>query len=607
MPADDRKRSWLWPLFGAVVLAVYWVLIKPPGSTLGYSGDMCSDVLRQFMAEHFKAGEGILFHSDKVMAPAGASHPFMSWGLERDWLGAYFWRWNPEIPFLWLLAGFSWFVSYVGSSFFMRRMGVGWFASWGLALAAAVYHFPRHYKIWHHHEMIIQHWVYLAFFLDAWIWQRLYKEGRWSLMLEAWRGVFQAGVFMTAGYFWPITILEWLIVRLCLCVDIAIRRTFKKGMTVDGRDRKLLIPLAFGALLVAIEIPWFLALARELGKSVSVYSGYGWFADPLYIVRPLWLNVLARHWSAIHMADFRAFETIVSIGWGLAIPAILALILGGPGISAPFILLIAAAMLYMTGHFPDSIRQHLPFFSFFRTASRWGLVLPQLAVILIALGWGDLQSWLATLWQRHRRWVAAGAALFGIMTLAEASLLLDPINSLPAFPEDAKAMMQKIRELPGDTVLDLPFCVSGGNGYCTAEQCPHYPRSITGMCLRQWHEKKVYGLYQARMLPAQCQIYGIPPYTSWFAAWRENRCFSPPEWEQLCGYLGNHPETSALLVYPGMWTGAGTPECRRQFDEYLGAPLGETTIMTEPTPGSQGANPTSVLWYAPQCRGRIAR
>jgi hypothetical protein len=149
--------------------------------------------------------------------------------------------------------------------------------------------------------------------------------------------------------------------------------------------------------------------------------------------------------------------------------------------------------------------------------------------------------------------------------------------------------------------LDFPFCVAGGNAVCTKQMCPNYPASTTGICLREWHEKNVYGLYQGRTLESHCQIYAKEPYLSWFDAWTRQRCLNKKELDELCAYLGAHTELSAFLVYPDIWTAPKDPACRAALEKRLGPPLDEAWIFTGQNRGGRGSAPTRILWYPPRC------
>ncbi len=119
--------------------------------------------------------------------------------------------------------------------------------------------------------------------------------------------------------------------------------------------------------------------------------------------------------------------------------------------------------------------------------------------------------------------------------------------------------------------------------------------------MRDWHDKKVYGLYSGRLFWENCGIYNRAPYTRWFEAWGQQRCFSPLEWDQFCGYLDQHTEISAILLYPEIWNAMEKPECAAQWDHHLGPPLDSQVAMTAPSRGGAGERPTRIMRYAAHC------
>jgi hypothetical protein len=173
---------------------------------------------------------------------------------------------------------------------------------------------------------------------------------------------------------------------------------------------------------------------------------------------------------------------------------------------------------------------------------------------------------------------------------------------MPRVPVVLERMMAQVHEQPGTTVLDFPFCVAGGNGTCQGLECPNYPASTSGACFREWHEKKVYGLYEARMLPSDCELYAKAPYLSWFEAWRTNRCLTAPEWDAFCDYLGAHSELSALFVYPEIWKAASAPECHAELERRLGKPVEEAWFFGAQLRGGRHGAPSRIEWYTPKCR-----
>lgn len=599
-----RLGRWVFGL-GLAAILVYWFSVRPVGIPHGYSEDMCyPDMVRQLMADQLREFGKPTFITDRFMTPEGASVPYMAWSIERDWLGAYFWMWNKYFPFAWFYFGLSLVVTYLGVGWIVRRMGLnpGW--AWALTASVVIFHVPRHFKIWHHYEHQLQHWIYFAFFLDAWIWQRFRRENRWSWVLELWRAFLMVGMLGTVGYFWGPLILEWALVRIAM---LALFR--KRKIQVEGSWRWAIPPVVLSWVMLAAYSRWYIPLFYEAKKLGPVPQGLGWFAHLGFLVRPLWLSSLV---SGLPPID--APETVVSIGWFFWIPAILAIWVlrkkkGGPGLGTifPFFLLLILAFLYLGTGKPYLVHKLLqtmiPFMSFFRVASRWGLFLPQLMVILVVLAWPELRAWTRRLIERRGiRVVAPLVLLFVISSIEEMTWLRVPVNMMAPMPQAVADMLNRIRDLPGTSVLNLPFCVAGGNGVCTESQCPNYPYSTTGECLRIWHEKKIYGLYQSRMVDSHCAIYNKQPYQSWFNAWAAQRCFTDLEWKEFCGYLSGHPEISAILLHPDIWAGAHDPKCRALFDTHLGPPLAESSYLMSPTRGGKGANPSRIAWYGPRCR-----
>lgn len=591
---------------GLFVLLAYWYSVHPMDFARGYTEDWCHpEQTRQLMAEALERAGGPSFRTHSFSAPTGISLPFMSWGIQISWLGAYFWSWNRDFPFLWALFGFSLLISYVGVGWILRKMSLVPVAAWGLALSVVLLHVPRHFKVWHHYEHLLDHWVYFSFFLDAWIWQRFWRERRFSWSLEAWRALCLCGMMTAAGYFWGPLILLWLLVRLCMAgVWLGRRkRDPDSAILVEGAWRQALPAVAIGLVFIVIELRWFLPLAREVKGVGSIWQGLGWFGHWPYLLRPFWLEDVFKT-----LKPFASFETVITPGWFFWVPLITGLIfLGRRALLAvlPFALLLFIAIAYLDENLiralAPAIQRTIPFMGFFRVASRWGLFLPALLGSMIALCWPELSRGVAQLYRRKPVLAATLLVLFAISTGFEALRLRTPFSTMPALSEPAARLLEEVRVSPGTTVLDLPFCLAGGNGVCTQESCPNYPMSTTGACFHGWHDKRVYGIYASRLASDQCKVYQSAPYTSWFDAWRSQRCFTDTEWTEFCAYLDHHPEHSAVLLYPDIWTGAGSPECLAKFTEHLGKPQNEAQFASAPVRGDETPRMSRLLRFAPRC------
>jgi hypothetical protein len=589
---------------GLLVILIYGYSVHPPGFARGYSEDMgFPEITRQLMSEQIHDTGSPQFTTDRFMTPQGASIPYMSWSIERDWLGAVFWDLNPDFPFIWFYFVFSMVVTYFGVGFILKKMGLSPPWAWGVAATVVVFHVPRHFKIWHHYEHLLQHWVYWGIFLDAWIWQKFYRERRWSLTLEVWRGLVGLGMLGTVGYFWGPMLLEWGLVRIAMIALVGFTMV-RGGQRVSielPRPKQVAFPVFVALILLAIDWRWYLPLYAEVKKAGPVIQDLNWFGNFGYFVRPLWLDLFMK------LPPIDTPETVMSVGWFYWIPAVLGTVLlfkkKRGGLAGPFLGLLFVALIYASladppYWFQRAIQAVVPFMNFFRVATRWGLFLPQILTVLIVLAWPELKDF----WVRRKSVkLIAATAVFGLFSVLEAGWLIYPVNAIPPLDPHVVAMLEDIKRSPGSAVLDLPFCVAGGNGICTYQQCPNYPRSTLGMELRQWHDKKVYGLYESRTSPSDCEIYDRKPYRSWFQAWMQNRCFKPQEWDDFCGYLGQHSELSAILLYADIWNAAGRSDCLSQFVAHLGMPLDEGEAFSGPSRGGKGVNPTRIFRFAPRC------
>ena len=256
-------------ILGLVAIFFYGWYIRPDGQFLGYFEDFCTDLIRQLMAENVSKYGLPRFVTDSVMAPAKEFFPFMSWPMERDWLGALFWNWDKQFPFLWFYFCTSLLISYLGSGLILKKMGIGKPVAWWISATIVLFHIPRHFKIWHHYELLPQHWVYWGFLLDAWIWQRFTREKKWSWNLELWRMFIVLGTFGLAGYYWGSTLLEWMLVRGFLLISFYRQRSRRGSILIEGTMRKAILPLILSSIWTGFLILWVVP-ARQRSPKIRV-------------------------------------------------------------------------------------------------------------------------------------------------------------------------------------------------------------------------------------------------------------------------------------------------------------------------------------------------
>lgn len=575
--------SFIVGFFGLFILALYWWKIGGLTLPLGSGGDSCFDVLRQEVAQQLSRHHWMTFWSQSFMAPTGIWIPYVSWTIERDLIGALFWWIWPGAPYV---AGYflvSLILSYGIVGYILKRIGVGSIASWILACFFLLFNPARHLKTWYHFEFLPQHWLYLGFFLDVWIWTELTSRRKWNLNLEAWRVFIFLGNFFSTGYFWSIGILEYVLVRIGIGIlfwfnTFCLEKKKSRFEIVFPNLRSWILPGVGSLILLSIEIAWYLPLWHAV-RNFPVEGDYlGYTTKFPKLFAPVFLP----------LERLDNPETLVTAGWSYWIPAFLGFWAvwkrrGWKGFVlkvAPFLILLGIACAYMTRR-PEfvalAMKDFFPFMKFFRVAARWGLVLPLILSSLICLCWADLKEVFIRLSIGAK--AVMGTSLVVIL-IFELNFLTYPVYGWQSLDASVSSFLKAIQKMPGERLLDLPFCVAGGNGICAEKQCPNYPDSLQIQCFRMWHEKQVYGIYQARMNPESCEIYGREPFTSWFSAWKEKRCFHPDEWKAFCDYLDQDRQTSrtdsrlsGILVHSDIWKEAGSDECFSQFERHLGKPI----------------------------------
>ena len=607
---------------GFILIATYW-LINLPGEwwgPIGYVEDFGHfEITRVIIADAIQQFGKPEFVTNRFMAPTGDAVPFMTWSMERDWLGAYAWLIAPNFPWLWFYFGLSLLASYWVVGYFAQKMRIPKSWSWAIATLAVLGHIPRHFKAFHQMGNACLHWSYANLFFDAFIWWRLVTQRRWSFSTELWRLVVFIGVFQADGYQWGPAILLWVLFRVSTIVYIVFqnRKTgagHRSPIVIEWGKRKLIFPIGVLVLQVSLHLIWFLPLLESVLPHLrgGVYQPLEHVVGLTQVLRPYWY-----HWVADRLNDWvgalwiggeriHHYETIMILGWFLLIP-LLALskravkqkqvgLLLLP-MSLFFLICILYGLRWFGAPVQWSLRSFVPFMSFFRVASRMGLLLPVIACALLTLGWSEVEPWFARL-KRQRRWYY----LFILSCVLEWGMILAyPLNSVAKMPAQAESVLSKIRQTKGDTVLDLPFCVHGGNHVCFG-QCANYPTSLIGMYLTLWHDKNVYGLYRPRNVQANCSVYDQSPYDEWMKAWRENQCLTQMQWETLCQYLESQNRISAVLLYVDAWSALQDEECSNQVTKFLGPPLDEFTLDTMGTRGSASSPQTRVRYYPGRCR-----
>lgn len=605
-------------LLGLFLILAYLFAVSPNNFHPGYTGDLCfSEVTRYELFKNFSNMDSLSFTTQNLRYPFGTSLAFMPWGMEKDILGAFFLKYFPNAKFLFIYILLSFLISYLVSGFLIRKL-IGGSYYWLISAAFVLFNIPRHFKFWHHYEFLSLHWLHIGLLLDAIIWKEFLDKRTWNLKLELWRGIALLGMLGTALYFWGPLTLSFLLVRLVMLV-LWIKQKNKIIFHIEMPKMNKILGLQFliYAFYISLSFYWFLPLLKEVNSHGVITQGIDYTTHWGHIFRPLWLDEglslfqFNTFWIKI-LGSFNESETVITVGWCLLIPLILVLrnfqknkqltrIL-------PFLILMVVAILYISSRngykFQEVIRSIVPFMSFFRVASRWGIVLPPLIFICLLLGWNQLYLSLKDLFMSQYRFLVV--FFVTIMIAFEARTLLTTSHFVEPLSTKASDFLNEIKESPGEAVLDLPFCVIGGNASCR-KSCPFYEASITSQCLLPLHQKKVFSLYQARLTDDYCDEYDAKPYSTWMAAWKENRCFTKNEMIEFCSYLDHHSKIAAVIIYQDIWTATQSEECLETLSAFLGPVLSNTQIPIEASQIPQPTKSTRLLRFAGRCHPESLR
>ncbi|MBY0470952.1 hypothetical protein K2X30_07255 [bacterium] len=587
------------PLLGLLLILAYWYSIHPPGfERVGYAEDPGSyEIMNRIVDKQLTKSFWMSFKTDLYMNPSGAALPYFPWSLERDLLGGLFRKLNTGISWIWLFFGASLLISYFGSSYFLKKMKLPSNWAWALATIVVLFNYPRNFKVWYHAEHLPMHWLYIGFFFDAWIWQRFEREKKISIHLELWRLFTMQLTLNLAGYYWGFATLLWIIVRGCMWYRV---KKKKDRFTWEYDRKKIFRPFLAMFLLGLVQLYWFVPLVQAAIGYGSFKRGTGWGAMPWDVFEPLWLH---RLWD---FAPVMRTETMTNVGWFLWIPVIFAIWTlrkkkdVGLKPLLPFLVILAIAIMFIL-KFPlpllQLIRVVVPFMGFFRVFVRIALVLPIILVCIFALAWPWLKARYPEIRRKHSAWLV----VFGITSLLDMSYIFEPPLVMPPPSDQALNLLQKAKASPGSILLDMPFCVAGGNRSCH-RQCVHYPYSTVGQSLPLWHDKRVFGVYVSRASDQLCDIYQKPPYTSWFNAWGDGRCLTESEWKDTCKLIRENGEIGSVLIYPDLWRAAGTPQCENLIKKWLGPIVSEAILPTFVNRTGQMENPTRVWLVQKPCR-----
>ncbi|GAB3901657.1 glycosyltransferase family protein [Spirosoma agri] len=559
---ETRYNRWLTPTvavsFFGVLTALYGVFFlrnfSGPLADL-HAGDVDQwDYMGYYVARNlsFSPFPHLNWINDQTFYPYGTNHVFQGWAFEQNFWYAlcyHFWGNGPWLNIYYL---FSLFVLSSGTYMLLRRD----YGSLRAAIAGFLVCFFNFYalnKYPGHYAYAMIHWTVLSIITDFLLTRRVVLQEPVPLRFL----VFKALLLTLAlghdvGYILGYALSSFALTALFIGILLVKRLLVNAGKPIEqfGRifaawrqeiqDRTLL----FTGLILSIfslaflYVPLLLEVFHQANTFVfksRFAGGHGW-VHPLRLLAPY----LPGFNSAIdplapYLHDMPEGNGAGSAGWFLVIIGLLGFWKTRRPIRWAYVPIVLFGLVHAAYHpIRLPVLQILPWDRFNRIPSRVTLIYPVILTIF-AIHWSG----------RIRPLLAVSLVLLGL--LEAVSVYSFRYQQRPYyFAKSFASYVNRIRQQPGEAILDWPFCVVGGNSTGLSEGlCPLYQHTSTLYALQRFHGKKTIGQYFGRLHPDQ-----VKPFVQ--ASWP---------------VLLNHPDTRDLL-YANRLTTCLTAEQWTFFEQF---------------------------------------
>ena len=594
MSAARRRPALVFALLAAVPIFYALFVIRDFRGPIGdYSESFLSEYQAFYTAKHLTLWPLPHLHlvNDDILYPYGTNGALQSWCVERDVLGAALTHLFGRGPFLqfYYLAGVI--VSALLVFFLLRRDH----GDLRAACASALMHGFNFYgmqKYPYHFNMAVCHWAIAGIVCDFVIVERVVRGRHVSLRLLGLRMLLLALSFgLELGHVVGYSLTSALLSAAFLAGRAIVIR-WRAGVGLAGVRTEIASALArrkaeareswrslaaLGAALAAVT--WLYgSIVAGIVLDTRAYD-FGrvqlgvWWSHPLRLLIP--------YFPFLHPSQQPRFLRIrddvaeVGIGSGGAGWLLLGLALLGMWQArrriAPYVPILAALFLYIVSGPQLPLLRMLPWFAFMRVYSRATLVYSALFTLLaIEVSFAG---------SRGRRWI--GALLLAVGALELSTIILIKRGDAAYAPQPAVlSYFERIKQQPGEALLDWPFCIVGGNGQI-GELCPYWVKMRGVFALQRFHEKKVIGQYLGRLHPLQVKPFVDAGWPKLFdpdaadqtRADRQRRCLDDDEWALFTEFYRYNDFAGIQLALDRL-----PPGCAESFYARFGAPAGETTV-----------------------------
>jgi hypothetical protein len=482
----------------------------------------------------------LVLDSNQAFYPYGVNAVFQPWVLERDYFYAIFYSLFGTGGWLQLYYLFSIAIAALGTSLLLNKdYGIVRAIFTGLLVSFGNFYAVNKYP--HHFNIAVLHWTTLGIIVDFLIFKKVIFKQHISLQFILLRLLLLIlSLGQDLGYVAGFALMSFIINCLSIAIVIAYRTLTQGERRISIKIRQQVLtcqyefihsPKIHILLLVLIFIFTYLYLPlvieiSQAAKSpeLSGSNSGAWWANSIRLFIP-YLPIISIQDNLNQV--FRDIPETVYDGR----PGLYLVILGLLGcwrsrknmiIFLPLIIIFLLCLVYNPSSLPTL--KIFPWFAFNRVGGRSSLIYP---IILAIFALHANLNWLK---YRQRKIVACLLILLACLETSNAYYL-----KLSYQPYQLNAnfytYIDRVKNQPGEAVLDFPFCAKGGN---RVGICPYYRSNGGIFALRRFHQKKVMGHFFGRLHPSQ-----IEPYLQ--AGWdkllipnrhksRQAKCFSDRQW-----------------------------------------------------------------------------
>jgi hypothetical protein len=594
--AAARRRHRLCLLAIGASLTIYAAIVVRDFS--GPIGDHVESFLYEYLSYYVSKNLtfGPLPHlgldNDQAFYPFGTNVGLQSFCVERDLLFTFLARTFGRGPWLQLY--------YVGGliaaaygSFGLLRKQHGDVRATVAAILITCFNFYGAQKYPYHFNMACVHWTTLAIVCDFVIVERLVTRRQISLQLVLLRVLLVVLSFgLELGHVLGYTLTSALATCVFAGALLVVRRVRRaRGQDAEPSDLarfwsdgKAELRAHWGRLagLFAAIVAFSLLYGSIVVQIVLSSRQFDFKGVPLGVWWSQPVRLLIPYFPWIHPSQqpkfLRVWEDQAEVGIGSGGAGLFLLVLAIIGLVQAkrrlrYLPLFIVFAMYVVSRPGFDLVRWMPWFAFTRVFSR-ATVIYSTMLGLFAMG-VTFEGW-----QRHLKWgmTLLLSALGGLELYTFGTIKM----SHPAFAFDDRFMnhMKAIEALPGEAVLDFPFCILGGNGD-QAYLCPFMERLKSVYALQRFHHKKVIGQYLGRVHPSQTKPFvdqGWPKLwdtddSDPIEADKQVRCLTDAEWEFFSGFFEKNDFAGIQLAIDRLPEG-----CPEEFYKRYGAPMGEVSI-----------------------------